>query len=393
MHPEIRRFPSSEFYSNKLRDAQRITVEVEQFNSGTLGDDKKRRVVADFIRVNSRLHLNPVMFFNLNSREETHGKSFRNSMESNFVFSFLSFLSPVLLGFSVGIITPYKSQVDAIRKEIYNLRQGNSSSSNTSSSSSSITSAPSSNFWRELSIDVNTVDGYQGKEKDIIILSTVRTRSIGFLTDQRRLNVAITRAKRCLVIIGSQRLLCEDPIWNHMITDLQERQCVFNVNSDDFKNYSGYHDLQVGVHGKTATSGTGASAGTAVRGTRESNLNSSLAAGEGAKSTGAAPAQTVGTAVVNPRAGIPPHDHRRPAGATRGPPLQRAISEEGEVAEVEDPVAVRLEGPPQPQSSHSHRQVHVTRDQQNSGILKRGEKRRGEHSEDSTEKRFKSREV
>jgi senataxin len=255
MHPEIRRFPSSEFYSNKLRDAQRITLEVEQFNSGTLDEEKKKRVVADFIKVDSRAHLNPVMFFDLASREETHGKSFRNPIECRFLFSFLSFLAPLLRGFTIGIVTPYKSQVDLIRREIHSRRDAASSSSSSVGVGVGVEGSADQRVWRELLIDVNTVDGYQGKEKDLIILSTVRTRSIGFLADQRRLNVAITRAKRCLIVIGCERVLCGDPVWGRMIADLRERRGVHQAASDDFKSYGGYKELRVGIFGPTEKGG------------------------------------------------------------------------------------------------------------------------------------------
>ena len=52
-------------------------------------------------------------------------------------------------------------------------------------------------------IEVNTVDAYQGREKDIIIISTVRTEGLGFLNDLRRMNVAITRAKHFMWIVGN----------------------------------------------------------------------------------------------------------------------------------------------------------------------------------------------
>ena len=53
-------------------------------------------------------------------------------------------------------------------------------------------------------IEVNTVDGYQGREKNIILISCVRTgkKGIGFLSDARRLNVALTRAKYAVFVLG-----------------------------------------------------------------------------------------------------------------------------------------------------------------------------------------------
>lgn len=66
------------------------------------------------------------------------------------------------------------------------------------------------------SIKVATVDGFQGQEREVIIFSTVRSneqKKLGFLSDQRRMNVALTRAKRGLIVIGNRKTLSSDGKW------------------------------------------------------------------------------------------------------------------------------------------------------------------------------------
>jgi ATP-dependent RNA/DNA helicase IGHMBP2 len=62
-------------------------------------------------------------------------------------------------------------------------------------------------------VEVNSVDGFQGREKEVVLLSTVRSnpeRSLGFLTEHRRLNVAVTRARRQLVVVADRQTLASD---------------------------------------------------------------------------------------------------------------------------------------------------------------------------------------
>ena len=71
---------------------------------------------------------------------------------------------------------------------------------------------------------MNTVDGFQGQERDIIIISLVRSNDegqIGFLRDLRRMNVAITRARMKLIILGDRDTLCRHPFYQKLWSYIQ----------------------------------------------------------------------------------------------------------------------------------------------------------------------------
>ena len=81
---------------------------------------------------------------------------------------------------------------------------------------------------------INSVDGFQGQEREIIIFNCVRSnhrKSVGFLKDCRRLNVAITRPKHFLFVIGNSKTLKNDDTWKDYIEYCKQ-------NSSYFK----YHD-------------------------------------------------------------------------------------------------------------------------------------------------------
>lgn len=104
----------------------------------------------------------------------------------------------------VGIISPYRAQVQLLRKMI---RQ--------------------KEFFRPYRrlISVNTVDGFQGQERDIILISLVRSNDggeIGFLRDLRRMNVAITRARMKLIILGSAATMTSHPFYRKLYEFIQK---------------------------------------------------------------------------------------------------------------------------------------------------------------------------
>ncbi|KAK9117964.1 hypothetical protein Scep_016057 [Stephania cephalantha] len=116
---------------------------------------------------------------------------------------------------SIGVITPYAVQVFAIQKKLGD-KYGKSD-----------------NF----SISVRSFDGFQGGEEDVIIISTVRSNqngSLGFLTSFQQTNVALTRARYCLWIVGNgQTLTQKDSIWKKLIHDAESRGCYFNADEDN----------------------------------------------------------------------------------------------------------------------------------------------------------------
>lgn len=104
---------------------------------------------------------------------------------------------------SIGVITPYQSQ----KRKIDILLQNSK-------------------------IMVNTVDSFQGQEKDIIIVSTVRANpggSIGFLNDDRRTNVSLTRSKHLLVVIGHVNTISTSKSWELFIRYTQKHSTCYNV--------------------------------------------------------------------------------------------------------------------------------------------------------------------
>jgi len=86
----------------------------------------------------------------------------------------------------VGVITPYAAQVELLQQKFEK-------------------SFPD--------VEVKSVDGFQGREKEVILLSTVRSSGVGFLKDWRRLNVAVSRAKRHVVVFGRARTLAQNRHW------------------------------------------------------------------------------------------------------------------------------------------------------------------------------------
>jgi senataxin len=219
MHPEIRKFPSEAFYQDKLVDAPQITQEIEEFTQS--GIVPECGVVLS--RALFATGLAAMNFLDLESQEERIGKSIKNEHEVRYIMSLIDKLGTHLKGLSLAIIAPYKSQVNRLKQALRDLKRPPAPSVEGSTACSS--------GLADLNCEVNTIDGFQGREKDVVIFSCVRSSrgGIGFVSDERRMNVAITRARRCLIIVGDSRSLSNDAMWGQLLKSLVARSFVRKV--------------------------------------------------------------------------------------------------------------------------------------------------------------------
>ncbi len=143
--------------------------------------------------------------------EEADGTSTVNREEAAFVLRQVARLADALKAHyttqnfpSIGIISPYKQQIQLLKEQWLHVPD---------------------RAWYETKIAVNTIDSFQGQERDIIYISLTRSNAegdIGFLSDIRRMNVAMTRARKKLVVIGDSATLAQFSFYEKFIDYAQE---------------------------------------------------------------------------------------------------------------------------------------------------------------------------
>ena len=130
---------------------------------------------------------------------EPNGLSKRNPQEAQLAIRHVQTLLELgVPPIDIGVIAPYAAQVRLLRDIACQLQPREA--------------------WRQVEID--TIDGFQGREKEAIIISLVRSNAeneIGFLADRRRMNVALTRARRKLVVIGDSSTLGIEPFYKSFL--------------------------------------------------------------------------------------------------------------------------------------------------------------------------------
>jgi regulator of nonsense transcripts 1 len=202
MHPALSEFPSNMFYEGSLQN-------------GVTEDDRKLLNLPEFAGKEDfpwPVPSKPMFFYSITGMEEisSSGTSYLNRTEASYVEKCVTHL--LRMGVTpgqIGVITPYDGQ----RKYVsdYMRRAG----------------ALASSLYE--AIEVASVDAFQGREKDFILVSCVRsseTQGIGFLSDPRRLNVALTRARLGIIVMGNPRVLSKNPLWAALLLHFKEYECL-----------------------------------------------------------------------------------------------------------------------------------------------------------------------
>ncbi|KAF5843656.1 AAA domain-containing protein [Dunaliella salina] len=216
MHPLICAFPSKVFYQGLLKSHP--TPQDRPMLPGFPWPNPK--VPVCFIPVTGSLEERT------SNADDVSGHSLRNRSEAQQV---LTIVQQLLAGRGlprgledIGIISPYQGQVWHLQQVLGPLSssgrfgKGRGSSRDGAADGILTEDAATGSSMASL-LEIKSVDGFQGREKEVIVFSTVRsnaTGSVGFLSDYRRLNVAITRAKRGLIVVGNPDTLKSDSTWN-----------------------------------------------------------------------------------------------------------------------------------------------------------------------------------
>ena len=189
MNSLLMKFPNEEFYNNGLK------------SDSSVDDIKIRDILDSHQDEEALLFIDTSDIADNRERHLKDSKSIVNEIEAEIAIRIADdYLSDGVNESDIGIISPYADQVKIIQENT--------------------------------EIEVKTVDGFQGREKEIIIISTVRSNdngNIGFLSDLRRLNVAITRAKRKLIIIGNKDTLITNPTYERLINFCEDENLLEKV--------------------------------------------------------------------------------------------------------------------------------------------------------------------
>jgi superfamily I DNA and/or RNA helicase len=179
MHEQIARFSSRLFYDGQLEADSGVAWHLLSHLPGVCAASLTER---------------PLLFIDTAGADfeeelDEEKTSYLNEKEAQLLLQWLGkLLEAGVPPSGIGIISPYNAQVSRLRR-----------------------------LCPAAQVEISSVDGFQGREKEAILISLVRSNregKIGFLADTRRMNVALTRARRKLIVVGDSATLCRHPFYN-----------------------------------------------------------------------------------------------------------------------------------------------------------------------------------
>ncbi|XP_017335051.1 putative helicase mov-10-B.1 isoform X1 [Ictalurus punctatus] len=220
-HPAILKIPNELFYDNELQ---------------VFANQMEREAFCKWEHLPKQGF--PVIFHGVMGKDEreANSPSFFNVSEIEVLIGYLKKLLqshgkkglPKLSASDIGIIAPYRKQVDKMQKALKAVRELHQ--------------------WKD--IKVGSVEEFQGQEKMVIMVSAVRSSNsyvkmdqdfnIGFLTNEKRFNVAMTRAKALLIVVGNPVILSKNPTWQRFFQYCEQEQ---GYTGFDYKDFEGEDDV------------------------------------------------------------------------------------------------------------------------------------------------------
>ncbi len=182
MHQDIMKFSSDVFYEGSLQADESV-------RTALLTDSPQ---IKSSLLTDCPIHFIDTAGASYDEEQEPDGDSKLNPLEAELVIKKVhELLECGLAAEQIAVISPYSAQVKLLREKL-----------------------------RHMDIEIDSVDGFQGREKEAVIVSLVRSNrdgEVGFLADTRRMNVALTRARRKLIVIGDSATITSHGFYQRMV--------------------------------------------------------------------------------------------------------------------------------------------------------------------------------
>ncbi len=212
MHQDIMSFSSEIFYDGNLQADEAV----------------RTALLSDVPQVTSSpLTSTPITFIDTagasyDEEPEPDGESRMNPLEAELVIKKVNILlESGVKANQIAVISPYSAQVKLLRELINTYAKGG------------VLAAVDGGLSN---LEIDSVDGFQGREKEVVIVSLVRSNregEVGFLADTRRMNVALTRARRKLIVIGDSATITNHPFYEKMVKHFESVGAYHSVWEED----------------------------------------------------------------------------------------------------------------------------------------------------------------